>query len=72
MLRRLVEAGTRIVQLGYQQGNGDVEDIVNAAQAEVYAVADKRGGEDYHARSATSSRRPSTRSRWPPDATRAR
>jgi replicative DNA helicase len=48
VLRRLVEAGTRIVQLGYQQGNGDVEDIVNAAQAEVYAVADKRGGEDYH------------------------
>ena len=49
MLRRLVEAGTRIVQLGYAQGGGDVEDIVNAAQAEVYAVADKRGGEDYHA-----------------------
>ncbi len=47
VLRRLVEAGTRIVQLGYQQGNGDVEDIVNAAQAEVYAVADRRGGEDY-------------------------
>ena len=49
MLRRLVEAGTRIVQLGYQQGGGDVEDIVNAAQAEVYSVADKRGGEDYTA-----------------------
>ena len=48
MLRRLVEAGTRIVQMGYGQGGGDVEDIVNAAQAEVYAVADKRGGEDYH------------------------
>jgi len=47
LLRRLVEAGTRIVQLGYAQGGGDVEDIVNAAQAEVYAVADKRGGEDY-------------------------
>ncbi|HET7399696.1 MAG TPA: replicative DNA helicase [Intrasporangium sp.] len=48
VLRRLVEAGTRIVQLGYAQGGGDVEDIVNAAQAEVYAVADKRGGDDYH------------------------
>lgn len=46
VLRRLVDAGTRIVQIGYQ--GGDVEDIVNAAQAEVYAVADKRGGEDYH------------------------
>ena len=25
-----------------------VEDIVNAAQAEVYGVSEKRGGEDYH------------------------
>ena len=48
VLRRLVEAGTRIVQMGYGQGGGDVEDIVNLAQAEVYSVADKRGGEDYH------------------------
>ena len=48
VLRRLVEAGTRIVQLGYAQGGGDVEDIVNAAQAEVYGVSEKRGGEDYH------------------------
>jgi replicative DNA helicase len=49
VLRRLVEAGTRIVQMGYGQGEGDVDDIVNRAQAEVYAVADKRGGEDYAA-----------------------
>ena len=47
VLRRLVEAGTRIVQMGYAQGGGDVDDVVNAAQAEVYAVTDKRGGEDY-------------------------
>jgi replicative DNA helicase len=47
ILRRLVEAGTRIVQIGY--GGGDVEEVVNAAQAEVFAVADRRGGEDYHA-----------------------
>ncbi|MFX0539055.1 replicative DNA helicase [Ornithinimicrobium sp. Y1847] len=46
ILRRLVEAGTRIVQIGY--GGGDVEEIVNEAQAEVFAVADRRGGEDYH------------------------
>ncbi|HHU09488.1 MAG TPA: replicative DNA helicase [Intrasporangiaceae bacterium] len=46
VLRRLVDAGTRIVQMGYAQ-EGDVEDVVNAAQAEVYAVADKRGSEDY-------------------------
>ncbi len=47
VLRRLVDAGTRIVQMGYGQGGGDVEDIVNAAQAEVYAVSDTRGTEDY-------------------------
>ncbi|HLS46848.1 MAG TPA: replicative DNA helicase [Ornithinicoccus sp.] len=52
VLRRLVEAGTRIVQMGYAQGGGDVDDIVNLAQAEVYGVADKRGGEDYHPLSA--------------------
>jgi replicative DNA helicase len=46
ILRRLVDAGTRIVQMGYAQ-EGDVVDVVNAAQAEVYAVADKRGSEDY-------------------------
>jgi replicative DNA helicase len=46
VLRRLVDAGTRIVQMGYAQ-EGDVVDVVNAAQAEVYAVADKRGSEDY-------------------------
>ena len=47
ILRRLVEAGTRIVQMGHGQGGGEVEDVVNAAQAEVYAVSDKRGAEDY-------------------------
>jgi len=47
VLRRLVDAGTRIAQMGYAQGGGDVEEIVNAAQAEVYGVAEKRGGEDY-------------------------
>ncbi|HET7303851.1 MAG TPA: replicative DNA helicase [Segeticoccus sp.] len=47
VLRRLVDAGTRIVQMGFGTGGGDVEDIVNAAQAEVYAVSEKRGGEDY-------------------------
>ncbi len=48
VLRRLVEAGTRIVQMGYGQGEGDIDEIVNRAQAEVYSVAEKRGGEDYH------------------------
>ncbi len=47
VLRRLVEAGTRIVQMGYAQGEGDIEDVVNRAQAAVYDVTDRRGGEDY-------------------------
>ena len=51
VLRRLVNAGTRIVQLGYGgadgRGGGDVDEIVNAAQAEVYAVTEKRASEDY-------------------------
>ena len=46
VLRRLVDAGTRIVQIGYA-GEGEVDDIVDQAQAEVYKIADKRGGEDY-------------------------
>ncbi|UNX54941.1 replicative DNA helicase [Georgenia sp. TF02-10] len=47
VLRRLVEAGTRIVQLGYATDGGDVEDLVNSAQAEVYAVTERRTSEDY-------------------------
>ncbi|MFN8074108.1 MAG: replicative DNA helicase [Kineosporiaceae bacterium] len=47
VLRRLVEAGTRIVQLGYAADGGDVEELVNEAQAEVYAVAERRKTEDY-------------------------
>src|ERR1700751_178917 len=47
ILRRLVEAGTRIVQLGYT-GDGDADEIVDRAQAEVYAITDRRIAEDYH------------------------
>lgn len=46
VLRRLVEAGTRIVQMGYA-GEGEVDDIVDVAQAEVFKLAEKRSGEDY-------------------------
>lgn len=46
ILRRLVEAGTRIVQMGYQ-GQGDIDQVVDRAQAEVYDVTDKRTSEDY-------------------------
>jgi replicative DNA helicase len=47
VLRRLVEAGTRIVQFGYA-GDADADDLVDRAQAEVYAVTDRRTTEDYH------------------------
>ena len=47
ILRRLVEAGTRIVQFGYA-GEADADDLVDRAQAEVYAVTDRRTSEDYH------------------------
>jgi replicative DNA helicase len=46
ILRRLVEAGTRIVQLGYS-GDGDADEIVDRAEAEVYGVTDRRVSEDY-------------------------
>ncbi len=46
ILRRLIDAGTRIVQFGYA-GEGQVDDVVDRAQAEVYAVTDKRTSEDY-------------------------
>jgi replicative DNA helicase len=47
ILRRLVEAGTRIVQFGYA-GEADADDLVDRAQAEVFAVTDHRASEDYH------------------------
>ncbi len=46
LLRRLVDAGTHIAQLGYD-GQGDAVDIVNQAQAEVYAVTGQEQAEDY-------------------------
>ena len=46
VLRRLVDAGTKIVQMGYA-GEGEVDDIVDTAQAEVFKLADKRSTEDY-------------------------
>jgi replicative DNA helicase len=47
ILRRLVEAGTRIVQLGYSTGLGDVDDVVDRAQQAVYDITEKRTSEDY-------------------------
>jgi replicative DNA helicase len=50
VLRRLVEAGTRIVQLGYGTASGgsrDVDDIVDLAQQAVYDVTERRVSEDF-------------------------
>jgi replicative DNA helicase len=47
VLRRLVEAGTRIVQMGYSTDGSDVEQIVDAAQQEMYQVTDGSTSEDF-------------------------
>ncbi len=44
--RRLVEAGTKVVQLGFDT-TGEADDAVDAAQAEIYAVTERRAAEDY-------------------------
>jgi replicative DNA helicase len=46
ILRRLVEVGTRIVQLGYT-GDGEADDLVDRAEAEIYGITDRRVSEDY-------------------------
>ncbi|MCZ0730591.1 replicative DNA helicase [Mycolicibacterium iranicum] len=47
VLRRLVEAGTRVVQYGYAGAAGaDVAEVVDRAQAEVYDVTEDRGSDD--------------------------
>lgn len=48
ILRRLVQAGTRIVQFGYAGSDGqDVAEVVDRAQAEVYEVTERRTSEDF-------------------------
>nr|WP_232677369.1 replicative DNA helicase [Nocardioides sp. R-C-SC26] len=46
ILRRLVDAGMRITQIGFA-GEGQVDAIVDRAQAEVFAITDRRAAEDY-------------------------
>ena len=46
IMRRLVEAGTKIVQLGYSN-EGDVDEVVDSAQAEIFQVTERRVSEDY-------------------------
>ena len=50
VLRRLIEAGTKVVQLGYGAvggAGGDVDEVVDRAQAAVYEVVERRTSEDY-------------------------
>ncbi|WP_070381085.1 replicative DNA helicase [Rhodococcus sp. WMMA185] len=48
ILRRLVDAGTRIVQYGYTGADGqDVAEVVDRAQAEVFEVTERRTAEDF-------------------------
>src|SRR5437763_15256420 len=44
VLRRLVEAGTRIVQYGYGAANdgGEINEVVDRAQAAIYEVTERR------------------------------
>ncbi|NCV96282.1 MAG: hypothetical protein EBW33_06095 [Actinobacteria bacterium] len=44
--RRLVEAGTKIVQLGFT-AEGEIDDVVDLAEQEVYQVTERRAGEDF-------------------------
>lgn len=46
ILRRLADASVRIAQMSYS-GEGEVDEIVDRAQAEVYAVTERRATEDY-------------------------
>lgn len=58
ILRRLVEAGTRIVQYGYAGADGqDIAEVVDRAQAEVYEVTERRTTEDFLPSKNSSSRR---------------
>ncbi|WP_137722955.1 replicative DNA helicase [Prescottella subtropica] len=48
VLRRLVDAGTRIVQFGYAGADGqDVAEVVDRAQAEIFEVTERRTTEDF-------------------------
>lgn len=48
ILRRLVNAGTRVVQLGYEGTEGaEVETVIDMAQQEVFGIAQRNVTEDY-------------------------
>ncbi len=48
ILRKLVDAGTRVVQLGYEGTEGaEVDALIDMAQQEVFGIAQKNNVEDY-------------------------
>ncbi|MFO7250151.1 MAG: replicative DNA helicase [Actinomycetes bacterium] len=47
ILRRLIEAGTRIVSYGYGGQGQDVDELVDRAQAEIFKVTERRTSEDF-------------------------
>ena len=57
ILRRLVDAGTKIVQIGYA-GEGQVDDIVDTAQAEVYKITERARGRGLRPAERHHGRRP--------------
>lgn len=48
ILRKLVDAGTRVVQLGYEGTEGaEVDAVIDMAQQEVFSIAQKNAVDDY-------------------------
>ncbi|EFM44893.1 MULTISPECIES: replicative DNA helicase [Corynebacterium] len=48
VLRRLVDAGTRVVQLGFSgTEDAEIESVIDRAQQEVFAIAQRKTAEDY-------------------------
>jgi replicative DNA helicase len=50
ILRRLVEAGTKVVQLGYGAASGmggEIDEVVDRAQQAIYDVTERRTSDDY-------------------------
>jgi replicative DNA helicase len=45
VLRRLVDAGTKIAQMGYA-GEGEIDQVVDRAQAEIFNIGESAKGED--------------------------
>ncbi|WP_061961259.1 replicative DNA helicase [Demequina flava] len=47
ILRRLVEAGTRIAGMGYDGDGAEIDAVVDGAQAEIFKVTERRNTQDY-------------------------